>query len=63
MKHSEIIDRLGGIRPLATALGHKHHTKVQKWRSRNSIPLKYIGNLLAVAKQHRIRLTAQDFIK
>ena len=36
--HSELIDRLGGMREVARKLGHTNHTTVQGWIVRDNIP-------------------------
>ncbi len=63
MQHSDIIDLMGGIRPLAKILGLKHHSIVQGWKSRNSIPLKYIAKILMTAQARKKRLTAEQFLQ
>jgi hypothetical protein len=55
--HREIIRSLGGIRPLARALGHRNHTTVQGWYERGSIPTDRLNEVLAAAAKPKI---AQD---
>lgn len=55
-KAEKIIERFGGIRPMATKLGIPV-TTVQGWKKRDSIPDNRLDDVLAVARMHRIDLS------
>jgi len=59
----QIITKFGGIRPLATALGHKNASTVQGWWDRETIPSKRQETLLALAAELGIALAPADFFK
>ena len=61
MDHNWIIEKFGGVRPLAEALGHKYPTTVQAWKERQVIPVRQIPSVLAAAKARGVSLTADDF--
>ncbi|MDR3518902.1 MAG: mitofilin family membrane protein [Azospirillaceae bacterium] len=54
-----IIERFGGIRPMATKLGVPV-TTVQGWKKRGAIPANRHGELLRAANRHHITLTQQE---
>lgn len=62
MTAREIIDRFGGIRPLATRLGHQNHTTVQGWWERDLIPAQRQAEVLDAASKAEVELTAADLI-
>lgn len=55
----EVIERFGGIRPMATKLGIAF-TTVQGWKARGHIPPQRHEDILRAAAEHDIRLTAED---
>lgn len=59
--HTEIIERLGGIRPVAKRLG-KPHTTVQGWSERSSIPMEHWPGLVQVAVELGKSLTVQELM-
>jgi hypothetical protein len=61
MEHREIIERLGGIRALRKALGHKNDSTVQGWKVRNSIPDRHQPAVLGVAHARGVGLDPADF--
>ena len=61
MKHTDIIQLFGGIRPLAEALGHQHPTTVQYWASQNAIPAWRWRDVLEASKKRRLGLKISDF--
>jgi hypothetical protein len=46
--HSELIDRLGGMREVARKLGHTNHTTVQGWIIRDNIPPEHWSAIIAI---------------
>jgi hypothetical protein len=60
--HRDIIDKLGGIRPLARKLGHESHTKVQGWRDRNSIPIEHWPEILKIEKEDGSTFATDDLL-
>ena len=60
MQHPDIIRLFGGIRKLATALGHKNPTTVQGWAD-NGIPRWRWHEVLAAARRRRLKLAQSDF--
>ena len=54
-KASEIIDRFGGIRPMASKTGIPV-TTIQGWKQRDAIPATRREELIAAANQHGIML-------
>lgn len=55
---SEIIVKLGGIRPLARKLNIDRHTVVQGWKDRGTIPVEHWPAVIAVAAGQDIELTS-----
>lgn len=55
-----IIDRFGGIRPMAAALG-KPVSTVQSWKVRGSIPDPSKPEVLAKARELKLDLRPEDF--
>lgn len=60
MKTREIIERFGGIRPMAKALGHKNPTTVQAWHKNESIPYWRHHEILTAAKRLRLGIKIED---
>lgn len=60
MKHTDIIAKFGGIRPLAKALGHQHPTTVAAW-SKKGIPSWRRHEVLEAARKRRLGLKVEDF--
>ena len=60
--HSQIIARLGGIRKLASALGHTNHTTVQGWHDRNNIPVDRWGEVIQAAAQLEQPITVDELM-
>lgn len=56
-----IIDRFGGVRALAGALGHKHHTTVQGWKDRGVIPPRQHQAIWDAAQDVGVGLELRDF--
>ena len=61
MQHTEIIAKFGGVRPMATALGHKHPTTVQAWASNKAIPKWRWHEVLLAARKLRLGIKESDF--
>lgn len=61
MKHGEIINLFGGIRPLARALGHKNATTVQAWAEKGKIPTWRWHEVLKAARAKRLGLSEASF--
>jgi hypothetical protein len=57
---SRIIDRFGGIRPMAAVIGRPVST-VQSWKVRGSIPDQIKPDILLHAKAKGIELDPADF--
>lgn len=62
MEHRTIIARLGGIRSLARKLGHQHHTTVQGWNDRNSIPLERWSEIITAADSEGVAVSVSDLM-
>lgn len=61
MEHvSQIIDRFGGIRPMASALGYPVST-VHSWKVRGSIPDSSKMEIIAKSDQLGLGLQIEDF--
>lgn len=58
---SAVIDKFGGLRALATALGHKHVSTVQGWRDRETIPSRRIPEIMQAGKEQGVDLSLSDF--
>lgn len=56
------IERLGGLRALAKALGHRNCTTVQGWKERGVIPSRQIAAVIKVGLSCGIELGLTDFI-
>lgn len=56
-----IIDKFGGIYPLARALGHKNPTTVQGWLVRGFVPPRQHEPVWEAAKREGIDLSLADF--
>lgn len=61
MKHREIIQKFGGIRPMQIALGHTNPTTVQAWHKRDHIPHWRTHEVLIAARKQRLGLKESDF--
>jgi hypothetical protein len=59
--HKSIIERLGGVRPLARLLGHRNPTTVQGWADRGVIPSRQQQAVLIAARNSGVALTPADF--
>jgi len=57
-----IIERFGGIRPMAKKLGAPVST-VQAWKERSHIPENRLDEIRAAAKQHEIDLVEAELVK
>lgn len=62
MTHSQIIEWLGGIRKVATALGHNNHTTVQGWAERDKIPVERWAELIAASEALEKPIKADDLM-
>lgn len=60
--HTEIIERLGGIRKVARLLEHSNHTTVQGWSERNSIPMDHWADLVQRAAAAGKQLTVRELM-
>lgn len=61
MNHAaRIIDRFGGVRPLAKELGYPSST-VHSWKVAGRIPAKHQPIVLALAQRLKVGLTHADF--
>ena len=56
----EIIERFGGQRAMATALGHKHSSTVQSWRDRGGFPKRSHQSILDAAEKAGFDVVASD---
>ena len=56
-----IIDKFGGVYPLARALGHKNPTTVQGWLSRGFVPPRQHDPVWEAAKREGIDLSLAGF--
>lgn len=56
-----LIDKFGGVYPLARALGHRNHTTVQGWQLRGFIPPRQHEPIWQAAKREGVRLRLSDF--
>lgn len=56
-----IIDRFGGVYPLARALGHRNPTTVQGWLSRGFIPPRQHDPIWQAAQRDGVELAPADF--
>jgi hypothetical protein len=57
----KIIEKFGGVYPLARALGHKNPTTVQGWLSRGFIPPRQHDPIWEAAKRDGVALSLADF--
>ena len=57
---AKIIDKFGGIRPMASAIG-KPVSTVQSWKVRGSIPDRAKPDILACARTSGVELSPADF--
>lgn len=62
VSHNDIIRQLGGIRKVARALNHPHHTTVQGWADRDRIPVDHWAGVLDLAKAMEVPLTPADLM-
>ncbi len=56
-----IIDKFGGVYPLARALGHRNPTTVQGWQMRGFIPPRQHNRIWAAAQRDGVALDLADF--
>jgi hypothetical protein len=61
--HREIIQNLGGIRSVARELGHTHHTKVQGWSDRSSIPVAHWPEVIALSERLGQPLSSDELMR
>jgi hypothetical protein len=62
MSQSErIIDKFGGINPMARALGHQNASTVQGWRERGFIPAKQHQAVWDAARRAGIKIELHEF--
>ena len=55
------IERFGGVRALARAIG-RDHSSISRWRKRRAIPTNMQARVMWAAAEGRIRLTAKEMI-
>ena len=60
--HSEIIKQIGGIRKVASAIGHDNHTTVQGWADRDKIPVERWSEIIRAAKALGHDLSTDDLM-
>jgi hypothetical protein len=60
--HRPIIERFGGIRPMARKLGHASHTTVQGWWKSGQIPLNHWPTIAAKAEAEGIAFDMADLM-
>lgn len=60
-KAAEIIDRFGGIAPLARILGHKNASTVQGWKEKGFIPSRQHQAVWDAAQERGIKLDLSEF--
>ena len=58
-----IIEKFGGLTPLAKALGHKNISTVQGWKERGIIPALQQPNVMSAGKQMNIPIHPADFFE
>jgi len=58
-----IISKFGGLTALAKALGHKHPSTVQGWKSRGFIPPRHYPAIRNAAERLGQELSANDFVQ
>ena len=58
----KVVDKFGGARSLADAMGHEHVTTIQGWVVRGVIPIRQIPVLLYTAKVLGVRLKVTDML-
>jgi len=56
-----VIDKFGGVYPLARALGHRNPTTVQGWALRGFIPPRQHNRIWAAAQRDGVALELADF--
>nr|BDD45140.1 hypothetical protein 26 [bacterium] len=56
-----IIEKFGGIRPMARKIGLKWHNNVQQWKDYGYIPARWHQQILESAEREGIDLTPNDF--
>lgn len=56
-----IIEKFGGINPMARALGHKNPSTVQGWKERGVIPSKQHEAVWQAARSQGIELSLSEF--
>ena len=59
MNAKQIVNLFGGLRPMATALGHQNPTTIQYW-VKKGIPRWRNHEILAAAKSLRLKLKPAD---
>jgi hypothetical protein len=60
MQHKHIIEKFGGVRPMATALEHKNPTTVAAWKLNNKIPRWRWHEVLTAARKLRLGIKETD---
>lgn len=56
-----IIQKFGGVNPLARALGHRNPTTVQGWMNRGFIPPRQHNGVWEAAQREGVDLLLADF--
>ncbi len=62
MEVREIIEKFGGVRPMAVALGHNNPTTVQAWAKNRHIPHWRRHEILVAARKKRLGITENDLV-
>lgn len=57
----KIVEKFGGLRPLARWLGHVNPSTVQGWVKRGSIPLAQIPYVMDAALRARVKVKLHEF--
>jgi len=58
-----IIDKFGGLTPMARAMNHTNPTTVQGWRDRGNVPSRQIPLIIEAGRGRGIKLAHADFFE
>jgi len=59
---ADVIDRFGGVRPMAAALGHKNPSTVQGWKERGVIPVRQIPSVIEAAESDGVSVSLDELV-
>lgn len=59
---ADVIDRFGGVRPMAAALGHKNPSTVQGWKERGVIPVRRLPSVIEAAESNGVSVSLDELV-